>query len=373
MQASFDIPFSPDVLDYLSVLSAQLMRDSATRAFPDVGTFAFFCRKANLEKWKKAYGPLDGRVGRGVVFHIAPSNVPVNFAYSMAVGLLAGNANIVKVSSKDFPQVTLIRKHLEALQETHPVGKRVKIVHYPNTREQTDAYSSQADVRVIWGGDATIAAIRQSPLPPRSFDVCFADRYSIAAIDADAVFRATEQELSALAEGFYNDTYLFDQNACSAPHLVLWRGAEAGRTRFWKAVHQVATAKYPFQDVQAIDKLDALFSQAVAIGSRQIPTQDNLLVRASLDTLPQDIDAYRCTGGYFLEHTLVSLSELSAIVNRKYQTLAYYGFSPTELQDAVCGLPGIDRIVPIGKTTEFSLFWDGFDLIRTLSRVVTIA
>lgn len=42
--------------------------------------------------------------GRGVAFHIAPSNVAVNFAFSLAAGLLTGNANIVRLSSKPFPR-----------------------------------------------------------------------------------------------------------------------------------------------------------------------------------------------------------------------------------------------------------------------------
>jgi len=33
---------------------------------------------------------------------------------------------------------------------------------------------------------------------------------------------------------------------------------------------------------------------------------------------------------------------------------------------------GIDRIVPIGKTTDFSLTWDGFNMIETLSRKIDI-
>jgi len=33
---------------------------------------------------------------------------------------------------------------------------------------------------------------------------------------------------------------------------------------------------------------------------------------------------------------------------------------------------GIDRIVPIGATMDFSLIWDGRNLINTLSREVEI-
>ena len=36
------------------------------------------------------------------------------------------------------------------------------------------------------------------------------------------------------------------------------------------------------------------------------------------------------------------------------------------------GMVGIDRIVPIGATMDFSLIWDGHNLINTLSREVEI-
>ena len=36
------------------------------------------------------------------------------------------------------------------------------------------------------------------------------------------------------------------------------------------------------------------------------------------------------------------------------------------------GLRGIDRIAPVGHTMDFALTWDGNDLIRTLSRRITV-
>ena len=69
-----------------------------------------------------------------------------------------------------------------------------------------------------------------------------------------------------------------------------------------------------------------------------------------------------------------SISELSEIVNRKYQTLSYYGISKEHLTKFIKEEKpkGIDRIVPIGKTTDFSLTWDGYNLIDTLSRRIEI-
>ena len=32
---------------------------------------------------------------------------------------------------------------------------------------------------------------------------------------------------------------------------------------------------------------------------------------------------------------------------------------------------GIDRVVPIGSSLEIDLIWDGFDIVKTLSREVS--
>ena len=48
-----DVPFSDVVIEYLSTLSSSLLRDRESRLYPDVVTFAFFCRKANLLAQKR--------------------------------------------------------------------------------------------------------------------------------------------------------------------------------------------------------------------------------------------------------------------------------------------------------------------------------
>ena len=90
----------------------------------------------------------DGiRIGKGLVFHIAPSNVPVNFAYSLALGLLSGNANIVRVSSKPFSQVDIICEALAALfagEEYAAIRACTSVVSYGHDKEITDYYSPSA-------------------------------------------------------------------------------------------------------------------------------------------------------------------------------------------------------------------------------------
>ena len=244
-------PFSEEIIEFLNALSLSLFKDSQSRAYPDVETFAFFCRRANLQNLKKQYSNDENtlRVSRGVLFHIAPSNVPLNFGYSLVAGLLSGNNNVVRVSSKSFPQVDLVVKHihqLAAVEKWKNLTDRIALVRFDRSGNATDFFSSFCNVRVIWGGDETIAQIRKSPLPARSFDVTFADRYSIAVINADALIK--EEKIEKIAEGFYNDTYLFDQNACSAPHLVIWTGEKQNITEakhiFWNAVLQEVEKRY---------------------------------------------------------------------------------------------------------------------------------
>jgi len=375
-------PFSDDAVDFLNALSQELTKDANIRNYPDVATFAFYCRKGNILKLKEQYAKDNMiRLGRGIVFHIAPSNVPVNFAYSLLCGILSGNINIVRVPSKEFEQVSVICGAIIRLSQNQTynnITKRMALIRYDRNSTATTFFSSFCDVRVIWGGDETIAQIRKSIIPARSFDVSFADRYSICAINAHEYLADPTPEKTAL--GFYNDTYLFDQNACTAPHLVVWLGSEAdvekAKIVFWNELHKIVSLKYgAVQPVIAVDKLTAIYNHAVnADGVHQVTTTDNLLWRVELESLTTDLEEYRCSSGYFLEYNAVSLLELNTIVNRKYQTLAYYGFGKNELNEFVMksGLAGIDRIVPIGHTTDFSLIWDGFDLIRTLSRCCEI-
>jgi hypothetical protein len=375
------IPFADEVVAYLNSLSRVLAKDSRTRIYPDVATFSFFCRKANILQIKKKLGRDDEiKLGRGILFHIAPSNVPVNFAYSLIAGLLSGNSNIVRIPSKNYDQVEIIVDAINSLADTgenSSISERIVLVSYDRSHLATKHFSSICDVRIIWGGDETIRQIRENALQPRAFDITFADRYSFCLINADSLIG--ELEPKYIAQGFYNDTYLFDQNACTSPHLVLWVGSKdqvkKAQQLFWGSLKNIVDANYDVQPIVAVDKLTSFFNQAIQMGNITLVNKnDNLLWRVTLDDLSSDIDDFRCNSGYFSEYHLKNIEELSTVINNKYQTLAYYGFSKEQLEGLIDQLKpvGIDRIVPIGRTTDFSLIWDGYNLINSLSRIIEI-
>lgn len=377
------IPFNDLVCDYLDNVSKRLLQDSEAKTYPDVVTFAFFCRKANIQGIKKSYeGLLNGRLGRGITFHIAPSNVPINFAYSLVSGLLAGNRCIVRASSKDFPQTRIVCRAFNEVAKTdvfNVMQKVFSVIMYNHNSEITSSLSELADIRIIWGGDNTIAEIRKSPLKPRAFDLTFADRYSFAIFDAVYINSCAPEELKKISQNFFNDTYLYDQNACSSPRLIVWLGNNnaviTAKEKFWNAVYENISGKYDLATILSVDKLTAQYKCAVELENAKIEKScDNLITRITLVKLPKNITEYTCAGGCYLEYQTENLesSQIEKIINPKFQTLSYLGIEAKKIQSFVLekGLSGIDRIVPVGKTSDFGLVWDGYDLIMTMSRVI---
>lgn len=372
--------FDDKVMDYLGRVSEVILHDPQARQYSDVITYAFYVRRVNLNKLKEKYGSKSAKyIGRGLTFHIAPSNVAINFAYTMTVGLLAGNLCIVKASSKKFAQTRIVTQAFKNVLEDaefRDLIPYVNVVEYARDKQEiTEYFSSICNVRIIWGGDVTIGSVRRALIPPRAFDVTFADRYSICVIKAEKVLSCENRE--SLAKNFYNDTYLYDQNACSSPRLLYWMGdvetVTEAQELFWQAVWEFIRDRYHLETVVAVDKYTALCRAAIDLDILEVPVmRDNLIMRVKLEKLNRSIPEYQAAGGYFYEYRGDGLEELAQVVTEKFQTLSYYGMDKEELLCFVMehGLKGIDRIVPVGKTADFDLIWDGYHLIRTLSREI---
>jgi hypothetical protein len=366
-------PFNDNVLEFFNELSKRLTK---VREYSDVATFGFWCRKAALQKEKAAYDDLDLRLGKGVVFHSTPSNVPVNFAFSFSAGLLAGNANIVRLPGKDFEQVTII---IDAIKELFAgnyanLSPYLCFVKYPPDKELHDKFSSVCDVRVIWGGDGTINELRQSPLKPRAVELTFADRYSIAVINADEYVKAGNKP--KIAQDFYNDTYFSDQNACTSPRIIFWIGdhKEEAKITFWDSVRTLAKEKYELAPVQAVGKLTMFYKTSANMPVLLNDSEDSYVTRINVNNADEELMRFKYNSGFFFEHEINELKDILPICGERLQTLVYYGLTKERMAEflAECKPKGIDRAVPMGKSMDFTLTWDGYDLIRQLSRKVMV-
>lgn len=371
------IPFDDEIVDFLNDVSKELMGDRSAKAYSDVVTLGFWTRKGSVLKLKERFEKNDGmHLGKGVAFHIAPSNVPVNFAYSLVTGLLCGNANVVRVPSKEFPQVGIICNAINKVLETHEKMRAyVLCIRYSRDKEINDLFSSVADVRVVWGGDQTIAELRKSPLPPRSGEISFADRYSLAVIDSDAYLSIENK--AKIAEDFYNDTFFSDQNACTSPRLIVWTGnkIEEAKKVFWEEEHSLAEKKYTFQSIQSVNKLTQSYFIAVAEPGVKVEDHpDNLIIRVSIPRITDYLMDFRDNSGYFYEYDCKDIMDLIPLCNdKRCQTIGYIGDSQVLKPLIQSGIKGIDRIVPIGKTMDFDLIWDGYNLPSLMTRTVIFA
>jgi hypothetical protein len=105
-----------------------------------------------------------------------------------------------------------------------------------------------------------------------------------------------------------------------------------------------------------------------------VTAASSLLTRVALSELSPQQWQQRGYFGTVHEVTVDTLDAIAPIVDARFQTLATFGFTHDALRNFVTvnRLPGIDRVVPIGRALDMGFVWDGFDTISSLSRLVDI-
>jgi hypothetical protein len=378
-------PFDELTVRFCTDLSAELIAGRV----PQVVALGYWLRASSIRRLEHAFRALESDsvllVPRGLVFHVTPANVDTVFVYSWVLSMLVGNANIVRVSSRSTDiQGRLLQGIARAISEPayESLAARNRIVVTPHDDATARTLSAAADVRVVWGGNATVEHFRQFELPVRGRDVTFPNRHSLAVLDVDAVTGADDDEIASLADRFFNDAYWFDQGACSSPRLVLWRAPTAGsdridraRERFKEAVSAaIGRRSYEAQTGMAINKLAFALQQASTADGFQIDTRSNEATWVLIPSMGA-YDRDNCGGGLFFEYVSSDLAgDLANLVTTQDQTAATYGIDQGDLRDLAQHLNGrgIDRWVPIGRALEFESVWDGYDLIQEFAKRVAI-
>jgi hypothetical protein len=382
-------PFDTRAVAFVKRFSQRLLTSNGIRLHPELAALGHWFRGANLQQLSQKY-PTDNVdnlvLGRGLAFHVAPSNVDSVFMYSWLLSLLAGNVNLVRVSQKASPAQTFL---IEVLSQTldedigRPIQGRIVLLTYPHDDLITTDISNSCHMRVVWGGDATVRKLREIPLRPTANEICFPDRFSACAIEAQALLALDEASISQLVSGFYNDAFWFAQQACSSPRLVAWVGlteqVEHARVRFWHALEQELMRRQP-ENSEAMSMARVAASYEFAGAALARPAESSGLapaqpLRLTLESsLDERAKAIHCGNGLFLEMTIQSLVDLAPQLSHKEQTLAVYGFTRENYKALALALPprALDRIAPIGDALSFAPVWDGQDLITVFSRKILL-
>jgi hypothetical protein len=368
-------PFDKVIIEFLDQLSKKLKKYSE---YPDLIALSFWLRKKNLEKIKLEKNLEFNIQGLGLLFHITPSNVPTNFFYSLSFGLLTGNSNIVKVPSKKFSQIDIIINLLNELMKMKNFNfleKKINIIQYDNNRDINDYFSAICNKRIIWGSENTINNIRNSKLSSNSSDLIFADKYSFCMIDSNKILKLNDSDLKYLFKKFYNDSYDVDQNACSSPQIIFWIGSnvEKAQQKFWNGLSDYISQKNYINNSNAVEKYKELVLNLINYGPfKNIKFwKNNIYTIQICKNLKQE---YRSKFGIFFEYRLKNLKDIFVFVNKKIQTITYFGIEKDDFKKLVSEniLLGVDRIVPIGRALDIGFIWDGHDICRQLTRKIDL-
>lgn len=370
-------PFSDDVLDFFDAISRAARKIPPGAPFRDeIGAFGFWCRRGRIERVASRYAT-DARIGRGVVVHIAASNVPLLFAYSMALGLLAGCPCAIRVSTRAGGADERFCAMLDdILRAPEYAAMRDRISVFTCARDSAALRSLMAEAAgcVVWGGDDAVLSIRSIPMRADAVRIEFPDRWSMCMIDPDALTNASDDELRSLARRFYNDTYAMDQNACSSPRLVIWtRADEHARERWWSAVAREAEGYVSSARRATMKYEDACRAIMTLDRGCRLERRSPALWIARLDELPRGLPDLAARFGTFFEHACSWRDALRSIDDRRLQTVTTLGVSPSEVARyaAAEGMSGLHRAVSIGSAMELDTVWDGHDVINELSRAIS--
>ncbi|GLC87801.1 acyl-CoA reductase [Lysinibacillus piscis] len=372
-------PFDKHIIPFTQALSKRFVH---MRQQPEIVALGYWLRKANIkqmqEEFERQHGDSFVRA-RGTVFHIAPSNVDTIFVYSWMLSLLAGNRNILRISSKEQNGLNvLLQVILEEFvkPEFESIARQTLICTYGHEEQATEQISAVCHTRVIWGGDATVEAIRRIPLAPLANELAFPDRFSLATLNSDVVASLEDGELAALVERFYNDVFWFDQMACSSPRLVIWTGKQQteAKAHFWSALDKVIKSKqYELFAATQVLKYTTALQLAVEEQVSHI-SSDIYYSRVQFEHIEPNVREVHCGGGLFYEYDVENLMDASSIICDKDQTLAYFGIEKQELQAFIEAVSsrGLDRIVPIGQALDFDGAWDGQSFLTSFTRKVVM-
>ena len=378
--------FDDNTIDFLDELSKLFMKEPAYRQYPEIYSLGFWCRRAHIEKMRNEFRDriqdASERRGRGLVLHIAPSNMPAMFAYSWITSLLAGNQNIVRLSGRS-NEITdaavsgiksvLSRPEFDAIRDNNA------FVTFQRGSGHLEEISKKAKARIIWGGDQTVDNISRIPKADDCVDITFPDKYSIALLRMSDFAGLDDKELKHLAHLFYNDTLGADQNACSSPRTIFWlndseagtneANAETVKEKWWAAFAEEAK-NYDLQPWIATEKyrtLCRMYATRKGIGPVRRLGNRLYLVPAAKDV--RDITELEARFGMFYEMDIESIDEMMPYMASKVQTIVCSGSDQETIYEKIrgAGCEGCDRVVAIGEALDFNTTWDRKDLLEMLS------
>ena len=144
---------------------------------------------------------------------------------------------------------------------------------------------------------------------------------------------------------------------------------------FWSELNKIVEKKNSFDEIHVIDKYTNLIENIVNQKNFQnLKTFKNNLYIIDPNRNVKKIENFRGVNGTFFQKNINQINDLKNFISKKCQTVSYFGFTKKQLELFILNsnLLGVDRLVPIGKALGIDIIWDGYEVVKSLSRVVSL-
>jgi hypothetical protein len=175
-----------------------------------------------------------------------------------------------------------------------------------------------------------------------------------------------------LATKLWRDTEPHAQQACSSPRIIYWLGAKDKQLILFQHINALAIKHRA--DLTLLNNHLVVSQLIQSRGQGYKPLVQQAICVLKVDTVNSEYLDWHLGNGLFLLKNLNSEQELVCKTDSKLQTLSYWKVDKDVLLKLIQqpSTTGIDRVVPVGHSLDFSTVWDGFELFGQLSRSIVL-
>lgn len=320
---------------------------------------------------------------QGLVCHWMAGNVQILGFFALVQAMITKNVNLLKVAAKDGGVFSSLMKAFEEVEIAMPDGKTINgkdvastvaVVYFSrDSVKLAEKMSSQADVRIAWGGKEAVETVAGYPSKIDSQTVIFGPKLSMAAIGRESL--SSLQDAKKLARRLSVDVAVFDQYGCASPHNVFVEtGGEVSPEQFCEILASV----FPKTEIQ-IPKGNMSAEETSAIHS----------VRGVYDFKGK---VYGCPAmkwtvlfdpelrlekpvysRVLFVHPVESVMDAVPLIEPYIQSIGVDMCQEKAVEFALASTAnGVSRLPKIGRMLNFEMPWDGMFLIDRLVRWNTL-
>lgn len=371
--------FGADTISFIAEWGERCKGLIKKEEYRDASALVFWCRKKNLERLQDEYGGKEVRVGRGLVFQIAPANVHLNSLYTLLYALLAGTPTVVRISTRTRTALSPFFKLLSEVYKSYE-GRipSFSVVNYEYSAGIGEKLAGKCDCRVIWGSDETIRTIKKISTKVDCIDICFPNRESTLVVDEEELKMLPQIELEGLARGLARDVGLYGQQACSSPVvMVVVRRAGDDKLEATKSLLELTDSAIGKDFASQLTPREHLIA-SIGASSQEEPLElafsgTYLSVIEIGDSNPKEcVERWKPNAGVLYAYYISSYSEINMWDGQQTSVLVPYNKETVRSYMDNVDPRFYRRLVKSGSAIGMNMNWDGQDIVRLLSRSIEI-